>query len=255
MSRAMDALRKASPIIVVMLLGATLFVAYSVGNIAFATHEPANKTAITADDIDQLTDATPILSDTMRVSTRTDLILNASTECSIITRLSNGAGPTAAEFSSSADTHGAIRLWITLDGNRVPVSANDATSELLEDLNDGTQEGPNDVGEVTFCNREFFMGSTDDEQDGLDFVNEFLHTRTANAFTWLALDVGTDQYDTLPPNNIVEVKLWADYDRRSLSSGTGGSFTDAFVGSRTLIIEPTHASVHEQAEPQGGAGS
>ena len=254
MSRAMDALRKASPIMVVMLLGTTLFVAYSVGNIALATHEPANKTAITADDIDQFADTTQILSDTMRVSTRTDLILNASTECSILTAVTNGfsLGP---EPHVQADSYAAVRLWVTLDGNRVPVSTNDFPLESSEDVVDGTQESGTDIGEVTFCNREFFMSTTDDELDGQDLVQEFLQTRAANAFTWLAMDVGTERYDTLPPNNIVEVKLWADYDHRAHTFGTGSANSQGFVGSRTLVIEPTNASVHEQAQPQGGAGS
>ena len=254
MSRATDALRKASPVMVVMLLVATLFVAYSVGNIALATHEPANKTAITADDIDQFDDATPILSDTIRVDTRSDLILTASAECSIITAVANGfsLGP---EPHVQADSYAAVRLWITLDGNRVPVSTNDLQYESSEDVVDGTQESGGDIGEVTFCNREFFMHTTDDEHDGQDLVQEFLGTRAANAFTWLALDAGADRFDTLPPNNILKVTLWADYDHRNRTFATGSANSQGFVGSRTLIIEPTHASVHEQPEPQGGAGS
>ena len=36
---------------------------------------------------------------------------------------------------------------------------------------------------------------------------------------------------------------------------TGDAVADAFVGSRTLIAEPTNASVHETVAPTGGDGN
>lgn len=240
-----EVLRKASTPLVALLLAVTLFMAWTVGNTANATHEPANKGAAAGSDIDEIDDAEPILSETMRVSSQEDLIVNVSTECSIITELiTNNETPSSMAF-------GSVRLWVEIDGHRVPVAVNDTAVDNDDQVEDDGDES--DIGEVTFCNRAYSRTVTDQEDptDGIDQEEDYIRTRTANSFQWLALDTGFIYDEDFNGNNILTVELWADYD----VSEEGNALADAFVGSRTMILEPVKVSIHEQVQDQGGAGN
>jgi hypothetical protein len=216
---------------------------------AGASHEPANKYAAAGSDIDQVDDSTAVLSETMKVSSPFDLVLSATAECSILTELTTGDGPMGS--SDSARAYGSVRLWVEIDGNRVPVASDDTATDNDDENSD--QGDPSDIGEVTFCNRAYQRTVSDQEDDGQDRESDFIRTRTANGFNWVATNVGFDYDEKLPgqSNNIVKIELWADFDETTM----GTAAADAFVGSRTLIAEPTNLSVHEAVQPQGGAGS
>ena len=224
-----------------MLCGAmAAFLVFSLAGVrdASASHEPANKAGASGSDIDLVDDATPILSETMRVSTVEDAIISVTAECSILTAL------TTNNDSSNAFAFGSVRLWVEVDGNRVPVSTDDTAVDGDDEVEDDGDES--DIGEVTFCNRAYERTVTDQEdpEDGIDEESDYIRTRTANAFNWLALDLGAGYDDPANGNNIIEVTLWADFD----TSTVGEAAADAFVGSRTMIVEPTKVSNHEQVE-------
>ena len=220
-------------------------------NIVSAHHEPANKAGAAGSDVDMVNNATPILSETMRVSSPQDAIVSVSAECSILTQIrTNNNFPTSS-------SHGAVRLWVTIDGKRVPVSTDDTTIDNDDEVEDPMDTS--DIGEITFCNRTYQRTEEDRETapDGIDSEQDFIRTRTANAFNWVAFDLGTE-YDApnVPAgagNNIIHVQLWADYDE--LTTGHPLNAADGFVGSRTMIVEPTKVSNHEEVQPQGGAGN
>lgn len=251
-------------ILMAALLAAVLFATFSATK-AEATHEPADKAVAAGSDVDQIEDDTPILSETMRVSSTSDLILQLTAECSILTELSTGGEGVTTDTQSA---FGSVRLWVEIDGNRVPVATDDTPVDAEENAEDDAEDDAtlpgdapaglddtdtndeSDIGEVTFCNRAYSRTVEDSEEDGdIDQQDDYIRTRTANAFNWLALDAGKD-YDT-DGNNLLNVVVWADYDARE----TEKAVADAFVGSRTLIIEPTHASVHEQVSPLTNTGS
>lgn len=225
-----------------------------------AHHEPANKFAAAGaamDNFDPDTDHV-VLSETMKVSTPFDLALSATAECSILTYLRSEAGSSGAESRSS----GRVEMWVEIDGTPVPVQTGD--------IDPVTPNVQNDDGKVTFCNRTYARRITDTEGDSdIDEESDFIETRNANAFNWFALDVGR-AYDKpdVPPgagNNIVLVELWARYtDTEPAANTTCRALTDAtnaqdcsraYVGKRTLIAEPTNASVHEAVLPAPGAGN
>ena len=225
-----------------MLCGAmAAFLVFSLAGVrdASASHEPANKAGAAGSDIDQVDDAAPILSETMRVSTVEDAIISVTAECSILTAL------TTNNDSSNAFAFGSVRLWVEVDGKRVPVATDDAAIDGDDEVEDDGDES--DIGEVTFCNRAYERTVTDQEDpaDGIDEESDYIRTRTANGFNWLALDLGSFYDDPANGNNIIEVTLWADFD----TSTVGEAAADAFVGSRTMIVEPTKVSNHEQVEP------
>ncbi|MDQ4095251.1 MAG: hypothetical protein M3174_03470 [Actinomycetota bacterium] len=229
-----------------------------------AHHEPANKFAAAGsavEDVEPNTDHV-ILSETMKVSSPFDLALSATAECSILTylRTTGSSTPGASELSR---TEGRVEMWITIDGKRVPVQTGD-----IDPQTPGVQQ---DDGEVTFCNREYERRVIDTEDDGdgngdgIDEERDFIRTKNANAFNWFALDVGANYDDPTVPagagNNIVLVELWARYYKegadpcQETTAGTQEDCSDAYVGKRTLVAEPTNASVHEAVLPGPGTGN
>jgi len=228
-----------------MLAGAmAAFMVFSLAGVrvADASHEPANKGAAAGSDLDTVGEDSLLLSETMRVSSPEDLIISVTAECSILTAL------TTNNDSSNAFAFGSVRLRVEIDGKEVPVANDDdASSE------DDTADDDDEIGEVTFCNRAYERTVTDNEDpaDGIDEEDDYIRTRTANAFNWLALDTGVNYDDPANGNNIITVELFADYD----TSTVGEAAAEAFVGSRTMIIEPLKLSIHEQVDPTGGAGS
>jgi hypothetical protein len=210
------------------------FLVFSLAGVrdARADHEPANKAGAVGSDVDTVEDATPILTETMRVSSPEDLIIQVTAECSILTAL------TTNNDSSNAFAYGSVRLWVTIDGTPVPVTGSAGQGA------DDDEDDDDSVGEVTFCNRAYERTVTDGEDpaDGIDEEDDYIRTRTANAFNWLAFDTGFNYDSPDNGNNVIEVTLWADFDTTTV----GEAAADAFVGSRTMIIEPTKVSNHEQ---------
>lgn len=237
--------RKIPTIVGALLLAATLFTAYTASS-AIADHEPAMKAAAVGSDLDQVDDSTPILVERMRVSSPEDLIIQVTAECSILTELTTGPSETGGA-SDSAFAYGSVRLWVEIDGKRVPVST-DELAEDTDDQNADEDEDEDDTGEVTFCNRAYQRTVTDgeDARDGIDKEHDYIRTRTANAFNWVAFDTGFD-YDA-DGDNILNIALMADFDATTL----GEAIATAFVGSRTMVLEPIRVSNHESMDPVEG---
>lgn len=228
------------------LAAAALAVAVLAGPAAQAQNPtPANKTAAIGNTIDDQGPNTDhvVLEEQLRVSSPADFILNLSAECSILTQLVTGDDGTDA--TGEADTSGTVSMYVTLDGKAVPVA--------------GSSTGNGDDGQVVFCNREYARKVTDNEDpaDGQDREADYLRTRTANAFQWLALNVGT-AYDSLDNGqNIIDVEVHAVYDDQDATNGAcqadfSETCSQAFVGKRTLIVEYTKASVIEATNSSGG---
>jgi hypothetical protein len=236
---------------------------------AIATHEPADKVAAGGSDLRVINEQQPILQERLKVSTPADLMIHVTSECSILTNLFT-SGSTTGGSTETDQAFGQIKLFLTIDGTRVPVAVDDTAATPPEEFDPDGQ----DFGEVVFCNRAYQRTVSDRENplDGHDSEDDFIRTRTANAFNWMALNVGEEEAGSSPfegydspanGNNIVDVQLHADFDRTTRCTGTqndntgatGQTCSEALIGSRTLIIEPTHASVHEQVTPGPGAGN
>ena len=264
--------------IIALLCAIAAVLAVVVGQSAVATHEPADKAAAAASDIRPVNEAQPVLTEVIRVSSTSDLMLHTTSECSILTRLLT-AGNDAANSTESDGAFGQVKMYITIDGNRVPVSTDDTPAPPPEETDTDGQ----DAGEVVFCNRAYQRTVTDAENDGdgIDGESDYIRTRTANAFNWMAFDVGK-AYDEatyttgggtqVTGNNVVAIELWAEYDHASTSAtarcASGGSDGDiggiantqdtcalAMIGSRSLIVDPTHASNHELPAPAPNTGN
>ena len=181
---------------------------------ARATHEPADKINVSASTVEVMqTQVGPgggssgpvtLLSATFRNSTPTDLIIQVTEECALWTDI----------ISPESEAAAAVTVWVELDGAAVPVTS--------DSNGDGVFNDPDD-GKTIFCNRAFristplFVG---------DVIRLFQKTRSANAFNWGALNVG---------NGIHTLVVKAQLD----ASVTGvGTFAQAAVGKRTLVVQP-----------------
>lgn len=187
------------------------------GAIATAGHEPANKVSAAGSETEvlQANESEPILEQKIRTATPEDLILQLSAECSITTEL-------LTVGNDVAETEGTLKMYVTIDDVPVPVSQEDS-----------------DQGRVVFCNRyERRSVSASDDNDLA--IDTFQRTRNANAFNWLALNVG---------NGVHTIKVFADFDEDTDASDGGSSL--AVVGNRTLIVEPTKAANDEVVDLAG----
>jgi hypothetical protein len=205
---------------------------------AGATHQPANKTAAAGSIVETMGpgERVPVLQERMKVASPTDLILQLTAECDILTELTTGGNGA----SDSAGAFGQVRMWLEIDGRAVPVTSVDIDPETP-----GMQK---DDGKVVFCNRAHNKSITDQEDDdGTDEEYEHTRTRQANGFNWLALDVGFNYDAPANGNNVVDIVVYAEFTETTVNRGVA----EAKVGRRVLIVEPTNASVHEQVQPIG----
>ncbi|HEX8004688.1 MAG TPA: hypothetical protein VF519_18530 [Mycobacteriales bacterium] len=192
----------------------------------FAAGIPANKVAASGSELEVVgaNNKVVLLTETVKINNPTDLIINASAECSIITQVKT----TGEEI---AEAQGTVRMWVEIDGKAVPVAQEDT-----------------DAGRVVFCDRlhRQEVNFTADGDDDSDFVKTYLNTRNANSFQWLALNVGSTYQGT--EDNVHTIKLWAEF---YTSEAVEETFAQAAVGNRTLVLEPVKAARGEQVVELG----
>ena len=188
----------------------------------YAAGIPANKVAASGSETEVVgaNQSAVVLSETVKINNPTDLILGVSLECAILTQVTNSAnGQTERAF-------GEVKIHVEINDIPVPVSAADA-----------------DQGRVVFCNRAQEQQWTDtaapNNDDGGDKLRQYLNTRTANAFNWMALNVGTTYGGT--EDNVHKIEVVATWT----TTATAGAIAEAVVGNRTLILEPVKASNRE----------
>ncbi|MGH9282761.1 MAG: hypothetical protein ACRD0S_07470 [Acidimicrobiales bacterium] len=187
---------------------------------AEANHQPADKVVAAASKLEEISprEEVTLLTSTLRTSAPTDLILSVSMECSIFTGLVTG--PSSDGGTDSAMASGHVRAWVEIDGKIAPINSV-STSTLV-----ATSAG-NDSDKVTFCSRTYQRTVTDNENplDGQDIEDDYIDTKSANAFNWLRLNMG-------PGSHTILVK-------GTLSQATSGDASaSAVVGNRSLIVQP-----------------
>lgn len=199
-------LRKTAKLAAVAVLAAGSLSVFGLG--ADAAHEPANKVSAAGSRVEYFAPNTAItiLSERVKTSKPTDLILGVSAECAITSTL-NTAGGTAAQ------AHGQVRIWVEIDGVPVPVSAEDVAPR----------------GQIVFCDR---VDQRSFAAPPAEMIRTFQETKSATAFNWMALDVGS-------ATHLIEVKATLVTDTAGTASAT------AMVGGRTLIVEPVKSANDE----------
>jgi len=186
------------------------------GVIANANHQPADKPFAAASKTTKFSQGARVelLSATVKNSKPSDMVLQVSMECSIITD-NVILGGTTPGMEQSATTSGAVRAWIEIDGRTVPV------------MSDGTTAAGDESDKVTFCSRVFnrTVRDQEDPQDGIDYSRDYIETKDANSFNWVRLNMGSGTHT---------IKLFADLT----SASSTGSSASAYVGNRSLVGLP-----------------
>jgi hypothetical protein len=201
--------------------------AFLLGSVAFGSSaQPADKafasgrTAVIVAPNSNVTLLTAIL----KTSGPEDLIFYVSLQCSIVTEVTS-AGATTPSF---VEAEGNVDVWVTVDGNTVPIQSVSSNPQPSNSSVAGT-----DADHVTFCHRDQQQSLTDADQNTI--LTEYTATREANAFNWVYLNAGAGTHT---------VTVHATLSKNPMTGCTnpptlGATCADAIVGNRVLIIEPT----------------
>lgn len=181
------------------------------------SHKPANKAGVSSSTIEFMSGpltangsasvADSILGVEMRTSNPQDLVLQVTLECALWTQV-------ATQGNGVSESTARVMVWVEMDGEPVKVSSD---------------ESGEDAGKVVFCDRTHRQSVVDlDDEDAR--IEQYLRTRTANAFNWIVVDAGSGVHDFV---------VHAELDTE-VSSDASGAMAEAGIGKRTLVIEPIH---------------
>ena len=233
-------------VLIVLLAGVLVSQALQVS----ATHAPADKVVAAGSRTVKFAPGTNVelLSARFKTSKPTDLMIHVTAECSILTKLNTAGGP---QVSSEMDrASGDIRVWVEVDSTNnqgvtttrvVPITSASAPPQNSSTPPTGSKASDS----ATFCNRTYERTVTSRESvnDGIDGESDFIDTKSANGFNWVLLNSGSGMH-TLR----VMADLTASPDLGSPNtacqpnSATMETCAEAFVGNRTLIVEPAKFS-------------
>lgn len=207
-----------------------------VGTSAVATHTPADKVVAAGDNLTVINEGEnqTILTATIKSSKPSDLMMHVAAECAVeTTHMRDGK-------TSTNQARGFARVWIEIDDKIVPIMS---TSSPPQDP--AQQPSGDESDKVTFCDREDGYSKIDNnvlctaENPVPPLTNQceteswFQNTKTANAFNWVRLNVGSG-------NHTIRVK--ADVVEEASASEGDTSDAQAYIGNRSLIVEPTKMS-------------
>jgi len=173
---------------------------------------PADKMTVGASKVqvfDPQADVT-LLCARMRTSNPADLTFAVTLECSIVTQITTTGNDTQSAF-------GDVKVWVEVDGKNVGVLP--------------AQPGGSDDGQVTFCNRVYSSTTSNFTFDNNATIDTFQSTKDANAFNWVAENVGS---------SVHTISVHA-----TLTTGVTDSSKDtaqAVVGSRTVVVNVTQTA-------------
>jgi hypothetical protein len=204
--------------LVVALLAVFMFVRYD--GVKAASNLPADKMTATAGDtmVTAPGGSLTIMTAQMKTSTVADLVFNVTSECSILSNITNMGTSTSAYKTI-------VRVWVELDGTAVPVVPSITTTGAAG----GT--GGSDDGRVVFCNRELTRSTT--FQSDSESIKDVETTETANAFNWIAPNVG---------NGIHNIAVKASFE----NSNSGDAMSHGVISRRSLVVNTTNYLISQQ---------
>ena len=180
---------------------------------------PADKMTVTASKMAVIDPGAPglttpvqVLNARMKTSSPADILLQLTSECAILSNITN-AGTQTSNYSTI------VRLWITVDNKPVPVVPPASTTGA------SGGGGSTDNGKVVFCNRELTRSTT--FQSNSESITDVERTEQANAFNWVAMNVG---------NGIHDIVVWAEFE----NSNSTDAMSHGVIDKRSLTAEVTN---------------
>jgi hypothetical protein len=148
----------------------------------------------------------------MKTSTVADLRFLITSECTILSSITNQGTSTAAYAAQ-------VEVWVEIDGKPVSVVPPATTG--------GASSGGQGVddGRVVFCNREFTRTTAFDSNN--ESIKDIERTSQANAFAWTALNVG---------NGIHDIRVYAHFT----DTNGADTFAHGVINRRTLTVDTTN---------------
>ena len=179
-----------------------------------ASNLPADKMTVTASktSVQAPNSDVTVLTAQMKTSTPADLRLSVTSECTILSQITNMGNSTQSYVAK-------VELYVTVDGNPVPVVP-PATSTGASGNSGGT-----DDGHVVFCNREFMRTTVYNSQD--ESIKDMENTEQSNAFNWVALNVG---------NGVHSIAVHAVFTD---TNGTD-TYAHGVISKRSLTVDATN---------------
>ena len=235
-------LRSSKARLFALFVAVAALAAVVIGSQAVATHSPADKVVASGASLAQVNEGTDqtILEAKVKTAKPTDLMIHVSAECAVETRhFRNGK-------VTNNEAEGTSRLWVEIDGKIVPIQS---ASAPPQDPAAQPSGGEND--KVTFCHRAEGYDKTDGNPTcieevppepepapvpgipatGCETEEWFQNTKSANAFNWVRLNVGNGDH---------VIRLKADVSSAaSAETPSEVSEAKAYIGNRTMIVEPT----------------
>ena len=204
------------------VLSAGLLLGYVLNGSAHATL-PADHVGVAASTLEHMVVQTnegessapvTLMAGQMRLSNGIDLAIEITGECALFTDVKTINTGTSSDSSQAIAN---VEMWVEIDGNTVPVT---------QDAGDGQP----DDGHIVFCNRDHKLNTIfkDDNNDDSITIEDYIHSREANAFNWIALNVSSGVH-------LVEVKAIL-----TANVTTPNGLAEALVGKRTMIVNPIH---------------
>ena len=193
--------------------------AFAVGSAVAGSGTPADKMVAAGSTTKVLEDPAPvtILTGTMKTSKPTDVMIQTTLECSILTSL------TTDNENKSSSAMNQVRVWAEVDGKVV------ALQQTSSPPQDPTAAG-GDADKVTFCERTYQRSVENQEQLDLlgevDSEQDYIDTKSAHGFNWVQMNLGSGLHT---------IAIKAQFTK----SETGAGTTSAYIGNRSLIVEPT----------------
>lgn len=178
---------------------------------ASTSNLPADKMTVGASKVqvfDPQADVT-LLCAKMRTSNPADLTFAVTLECSIVTDVTTMGNDSQSAF-------GDIKVWVEVDGKNVGVLP--------------AQPGQSDDGKVTFCNRVYTSTTSNFTFDNNATIDTYQSTKDANAFNWVAMNVGS-QVHTISVHATLTTGVTSAQDT-----------AQAVVGSRTVTVNVTQTA-------------
>ena len=234
-------------ILIVLLAG--VLVSQTLG--ASANHAPANKVVASSSRTQMFAPGTDVVLAQARFKTSkpTDLMIHFTAECSILTKLNTQGGDNVATENDKAS--GDVRVWVEIDSTNnlgvtttrvVPIQARSEPPQDGSDPNSGSKATDN----ATFCNRTYERTVTDreDGNDGIDGEQDYIDTKTANAFNWVLLNAGSGIHTMRVEADLTAASTPALGTGQTCAPNTTTAQTcaSAYVGNRVLIVESTKMS-------------
>src|SRR3954449_3445937 len=179
-----------------------------------ASNLPADKMTVTASatKVEGPNTDIPIMTAQMKTSSPADLRLSVTSECTILSQISNMGNQTQSYVAK-------IELWVTVDGTPVPVVPAPTSTGA------SSGSGGSDDGHVVFCNREFTRTKVYDSQN--ESIKDIENTEQSNAFNWVALNVG---------NGVHSIVVHAKFT----DSNSGDTFAHGVISKRSLTVDATN---------------